>query len=83
MFKIKNEFDRICVLADVANKKLNFKRFHTMSATKQKYAQFGIYDSVDKKFVLFDTIYFAGHYGYDKHVKPQEFVEMEKLIENV
>lgn len=80
MFKIKNEFDRICVLADTANQKLRSKRFLPMSNTNRKYASYGVYDNVTKRYVLFDTIMFAGHYNYNKNRKPPEFDEMEQLI---
>ena len=82
MFKIKNEFDRICVLASSANNSLNMKRFLPMSNTNRKYASYGVYDSVTKKYVLFDTIMFSGHYNYNKKTKPPEFDEMEALIKS-
>jgi hypothetical protein len=80
MFKIKNEFDRICVLANSANNALNMKRFLPMSNTNRRYASYGIYDYVTKEYVLFDTIMFSGHYNYNKNSKPSEFNEMEALI---
>ena len=80
MFRIKNDFDRICVLADSANNSLNRKRFITMSNSHRKYATYGVYDTVSKRYVLFDTIMFSGHYKYNKNTRPPEFNEMEQLI---
>lgn len=80
MFKIKNEFDRICVLANSANNSLNMKRFLPMSNQHRRYTTYGVYDNVTKQYVLFDTIMFSGHYNYNKNTKPPEFGEMESLI---
>lgn len=83
MFKIKQEFDRLGALAESANGKLRSKRFHMMSHHYRKYGTYGIYDSETKQYILFDTIMFAGHYAYNKHNKPKEFVEIEELIKSV
>ena len=82
MFKIKNEFGRIAVMADVANDNLKFKRFIATESTKQKYPTYCLYDTVTKKYVVFDSIMFAVHYNYDKKTAPKELVEMETLIRN-
>lgn len=80
MFKIKTEFDRITLLADAVNKKLGKRRFYPMTGGTKRFSQYGLYDNENKKYVLFDTIMFSGHYNYIKSVMPQEFVEMEEML---
>lgn len=80
MFKIKNEFGRIAVLADVANEQQKRKRFIASESSKQKYPTYCLYDTVTKKYVVFDSIMFAGHYAYNKNTTPRELEEMEQLI---
>jgi len=80
MFKIKAEFDRIVLLADAVNKKLGKKRFYSMTSGTKRFTSYGLYDSENKTYVLFDTIMFSGHYNYNKNVMPSEFAEMEEML---
>jgi hypothetical protein len=40
----------------------------------------GLYDSVTKKYVLFDTINLTGNFRYNNNILPNEFAEMENMI---
>jgi hypothetical protein len=82
MFKIKNEFDRLGLLADAVNKKINNKRFILSQSANKRYMSYCLYDYVTKNYVVFNTIMFSGHYQYNKNVVPAEFVEMENLLTN-
>ncbi len=82
MFKIKNEFDRLGLLADAVNKKINNKRFIMSQSANKRYMSYCLYDYVSKKHVVFNTIMFSGHYRYNKNAVPAEFAEMEKMLRN-
>lgn len=81
MRKIIKRFEEICSLAEARNKEEGRHRFIQMTnVDDNKYMSMGIYDSVKKKYCLFDTINLAGNFRYSHKVMPEEFTEMERMI---
>jgi len=80
MFKLTKEFEVLTKKANGLNKRLGMNRFHTIFQTNKRFVTVGVYDSVTKKYELFDSINFAGNYRYNKNVKPPEFARMERML---
>lgn len=80
MRKIERRFLEIWEMAEEANKRS--KRFEKIYSrnSNNKYLALGIYDTKDKKYVIFDTINLAGNFRYNPAVIPPELIAMEKMI---
>jgi len=81
MFKLNREFDQLWSKAVKINESSNGQRFHRIFQQSKRFVTVGLYDSVSKQYVLFDTVNFAGNYRYDKNIKPDEFRVMEKMVQ--
>ena len=86
MRKILKHFNSIWKNAEERNKK-EPHRFHQLfeqrfakDDPKKRYVTVGIYDSVTKKYVLFDTIGLVANFRFNSKSIPPEFVEMEKMV---
>lgn len=83
MYNIQKEFDKIWSKAREANKAAGMERFRKIEEAKSsKFKTYGIYDVKTHKYVLFDSINFAGNFRYDKNTRPNELSEMDMLISN-
>lgn len=80
MRKITKRFEEIWSLAESRNKSEGRHRFHQINSNVRKYTVYGIYDSVTKKYCLFDTINLIGNFRYNHKEIPEEFSEMERMI---
>jgi len=80
MRKIATKFEEIWKLAEERNKAEGQQRFFKIQSQQKRYITFGIYDGVNKKYVLFDTVNFVGNFRYDSHTLPNEFAEMRSLV---
>lgn len=74
------KFDEICASAEKYNKEHRTDRFLRMFDQSRKFVSMGLYDSVTKKYVLFDTINLTGNFRYNNNILPSEFTEMENMI---
>jgi|TARA_B110000240_G_scaffold174907_1_gene201732 hypothetical protein len=81
MFKLNREFDQLWSKAVKANEKAGGHRFHRIFQQTKRFVTVGIYDSGTKQYALFDSVNFAGNYRYDKNIKPDEFIIMEKMVQ--
>jgi len=81
MFKLNREFDQLWSKAVKINERSNGQRFHRIFQQSKRFVTVGLYDSVSKRYALFDTVNFAGNYRYDKNIKPDEFRVMEKMVQ--
>ena len=79
MRKLLNVFDDIWSQAEARNK-TESNRFLRLFQQKKRYMHLGIYDSVTKKYVVFDTINLVGNYRYADVKEPPEFAEMRNLV---
>ena len=85
MRKIVKSFDLIWGQAEAYNRKNSGSdrdRFVRCFDSRGKYMSFGIYDKVNKKYALFDTINLTGNYRYNASDSIPELYEMEKMIRN-
>ena len=82
MFKLTREFDSIWEQAQAVNEKSEKQRFFKIFQQTKRFVTVGLYDSVTKKYELFDTVNFAGNFRYDKSKKPAELESMEKMVRN-
>lgn len=80
MFKLTREFEAIWEKAQAVNAKSSEQRFYKIFQQTKRFVTVGLYDSVTKKYELFDTVNFAGNYRYDKTRKPQELETMDKMV---
>ena len=80
MRKIARRFEQIWAKAEERNGQYGHRYYKCYDHNK-RYVTMGIYDSVTKKHVIFDTINLAGNYRYNSKDIPAEFDEMEKLID--
>jgi hypothetical protein len=80
MRKISKKFEDIWSLAEARNRAEGRHRFHQINSLNRKYITLGIYDSVTKKYCLFDTINLVGNFRYNHRDVPAEFQEMEDMI---
>lgn len=95
--KLSNVFDKIWATAEQRNADLGpvygfnhntgarFHRIFDRSSSEGKngrYITMGIYDSVKKKHVLFNTINLSGNFRYNNNSVPAEFNEMKALVES-
>lgn len=94
--KIVESFDNIWAKAEKRNAELgavtgfdvaSSPRFHRIfekraptSDKGSRYLVMGIYDSVTKKYALFDSINLSGNFRYNNRAEPPEFKQMLKLI---
>jgi len=81
MFKLNREFDQLWSQAVKVNETQGRHRFHRIFQQSKRFVTVGIYDSVTKQYALFDSVNFAGNYRYDKNIKPDEFIVMEKMVQ--
>lgn len=82
MRKIIKAFEDIWSLAESRNRAEGRHRFHQINSpsTNRKFVTLGIYDSVNKKYCLFDTINLVGNFRYNHREVPEEFQEMERMV---
>lgn len=80
MFKLTREFDQLWEQAQKINEKSEGVRFHKIFQQTKRFVTVGLYDSFTKKYEMFDTVNYAGNFRYDKNIKPDEFVAMEKMV---
>lgn len=78
--KIANKFEEIWKLAEERNRSAGRQRFFKILSQQRRYVTFGVYDSQNKKYVLFDTVNFVGNFRYNSHTFPPEFAEMQKMV---
>jgi len=95
--KLLKQFDSIWEKAEKRNNELGavfgfdqnsgarFHKIFTTSISKNDNNRFftmGIYDSINKKYALFDSINLSGNYRYNKNNDPVEFNHMLDLIKS-
>jgi|LauGreDrversion4_2_1035121.scaffolds.fasta_scaffold58756_2 hypothetical protein len=80
MNKMMRKFDEICESADRFNAEKRTERFFKLFEQRKKYVTVGLYDSVTKKHVLFDSINLVGNFRYNNNGIPGELFEMERMI---
>jgi hypothetical protein len=80
MKKIALKFEEIWKKAETFNKEQKTERFYKMQDQRKKYMTFGIYDSVTKKYALFDSINLTGNFRYDNNVIPEEVWDMYNMV---
>lgn len=82
MRKIIKVFEDIWARAESRNKAEGRHRFHQINSasTNRKFVTLGIYDSVTKKYCVFDTINLVGNFRYNHKEIPREFFEMEDIV---
>ena len=94
--KIVDSFDKIWAKAEKRNAEIGAvsgydatlnPRFHRIfekrapaSDKGSRYLVMGIYDSVTKKYALFDSINLSGNFRYNNRAEPPEFKQMLKMI---
>ncbi len=78
--RLSKKFDEICASAEKYNKENRTDRFLRMFDQSKKFVSMGLYDSVTKKYVVFDTINLTGNFRYSNNVLPNELIEMENMI---
>lgn len=78
--KLSKKFDEICASADRYNKDNKTDRFYRMFDQSKRFVVMGLYDSVTKKYVLFDAVNLTGNFRYNTNTMPGEFAEMEEMI---
>ncbi len=74
------KFEEVCEGADRFNSENRTERFFTVFEQRKKYVTVGLYDSVTKKHVLFDSINLVGNFRYNSNGVPGELYEMERMI---
>lgn len=79
MRKIEKQFESIWSRAESYNKAKG-TRFFKLYDTYKRYITMGIYDSVTKRWVTFDTINLVGNYRYDPRTIPPELEEMSRMV---
>lgn len=82
MRKTLKAFNDISSRISERNRELGFQRFFRCQDTDNngRINSFGVYDSVSKKYVVFETINFSGNFRYDAQTVPNEVREMERLV---
>ena len=79
MRHLTSVFNDIWTLAEERNRREG-KSFIKIYESKKRYVTFGIYDSITKKYCLFNTINLVGNFRYNSKVVPPEFAEMRRLV---
>ena len=80
MNKMMRKFEEVCESADRFNSENRTERFFKLFDQRKKYVTVGLYDSVTKKHVLFDSINLVGNFRYNSNGVPAELFEMERMI---
>lgn len=80
MRRLAKRFGEICTLAEKFNAEKRQNRFQKMYNQDKRFVSFGIYDTVTKQYVLFDTVNLTGNFRYSNNTAPPELDEMENLI---
>jgi Ca2+-binding EF-hand superfamily protein len=77
-------FERVSRSINERNKRLKAQRFYRLFDTDKqgRVTSFGVYDSVAKRYVVFETINFAGNFRYNSADVPAEVKEMLDLVKN-
>jgi hypothetical protein len=74
------KFEEIWQRAERVNKQTQSERFYRMYEQRRGFATVGIYDSVTKRYALFDTVNLTGNFRYDNYTIPAEIKDMEKMV---
>lgn len=82
MYKMTKKFDEVCEAAERFNAATKSERFLKIFEQRRKYFTVGLYDTVTKKHVLFDTINLVGNFRYNNNSVPAELFEMERMVAN-
>lgn len=80
MRKIIQKFEEVWQNAEKFNKEKRTERFCRIFDQRKKYVTFGLYDTVTKKYALFDSINLTGNFRYDNHTIPGEVRDMERMV---
>lgn len=86
MRKIMKQYKAVWKKAEERNKTEphRFHQIYEQRASKKdpdkRYVEFGIYDSVSKKYVIFDTIQLVANFRYNSKSVPSELHEMERMV---
>lgn len=79
MRKVAKKFEEIWTKAEKRNEHEK-GRFVKLLNQEGRYMSMGIYDTVDKKYCIFNTINLIGNYRYDNRISPPEFDEMVEML---
>lgn len=79
MRKIASKFEEIWAKAEKRNEHEK-GRFAKLLDQNGRYMTMGIYDTVTKKYCIFNTINLVGNYRYDAKTEPPEFREMAAML---
>ena len=82
MRKAIKTFNEIWEKAEQFNKSTRTHRFSKIFEQRQRFATVGIYDTVSKKYALFDTINLTGNHRYASSDIPDEIYDMEKIVDS-
>ena len=86
---IAEKFEEIWTKAEKRNAELGAvtgfddatgQRFVRIYDQGKRYITMGIYDTVSKKYCVFDTINLVGNFRYSPREVPPELVEMERMV---
>jgi hypothetical protein len=79
MRKLLKGFDEIWAKAQTRNE-TEKGRFQRIFFQHKRYFHLGLYDTVTKRYVIFDSINLVGNYRYNSSVHPPEYSEMRKMV---
>lgn len=80
MSKFLKKFEEICANADKFNTEHKTDRFHKIFEQRKKFVTVGLYDSVTKKYALFDSVNLVGNFRYNNNSIPNELFEMDRMV---
>ena len=81
MKKALEKFDEVWAAAQAVNARSGKQRFFRLfESYRRKYLVIGLYDTVTKKYALFDTVNLTGNYRYNNRDVPAEVYEMEAMV---
>lgn len=79
MRKVAKKFEEIWTKAEKRNEHEK-GRFCKLLDQSGRYMTMGIYDTVTKKYCIFNSINLVGNYRYDNKATPPEFDEMVEML---
>lgn len=82
MSKFIKKFEEVWENAEKFNSENRTERFFKLFEQRKKFVTVGLYDSVTKKYALFDSVNLVGNFRYNNNSIPNELFEMERMVSN-
>jgi hypothetical protein len=82
MSKFIRKFEEIWENADKFNSLNKTDRFFKLFEQRKKFITVGLYDSVTKKYALFDSVNLVGNFRYNNNSVPPELFDMDRMVSN-